>query len=74
MFPGFLMVFDGFLEFPRLRNPWKLKCPNTDVVGASNGPDWVPLSSLSEIKTNVRRDGCKESRKACFASVGYAPG
>ena len=30
MFPGFLMVFYGFLEFPRLRNPWKLKCPNTD--------------------------------------------
>ena len=31
MFPGFLMVSDGFLKFPRLRNLWKLKCPNTDV-------------------------------------------
>ena len=42
MFPGFLMVFDGFLEFPRLRNPWKLKCPNTDVLGGvipAVGPD-----------------------------------
>ena len=44
------------------------------MVGASNGPDWVPLSSLAEIKTNVRRDGCKERRKVCFPSVGYAPG
>ena len=26
------MVFDSFFEFPRLRNPWKLNCLNTDVA------------------------------------------
>ena len=41
MFPGFLMVFDGFLEFPRLRNPWKLKCPNTDAVTPLHSHEYI---------------------------------
>ena len=33
-------VFDDFIEFPRSRNPWKLKCLNTDAVSRP-----VPSSS-----------------------------
>ena len=51
MFPGFLMVFDGFLEFPRLRNPWKLKCPNTD-----DGPPFVVLWREGSV-SNFRLSG-----------------